>query len=60
MTLVPKGRASEAHPMHYLRKGWEFLMRVSLNGRATKLDFEDVQLMTVFEPEIKMAAINRK
>ena len=38
-------------------------MRFSLNGRtarAFKLDFEFVQLMTVFEPEIKMAARNRK
>ena len=35
-------------------------MQFSLNGRAFKLDFDDIQLMTVFGPEIKMAAINRK
>ena len=28
--------------------------------RAFKLGFDDVQMMTVLEPEIKMAAINRK
>ena len=36
------------------------LIRFSLNGRASKLDVNDVQLMAVFQPEIKMAAINRK
>ena len=36
------------------------LIGFTLNGRASKLDINDVQLMTVFEPEIKMAAINRK
>ena len=35
-------------------------MRFSLNGRVSKLNFDDVQWMTVFEPEIKMAAIKRK
>ena len=35
-------------------------MRFSLNGRSSKLDFDDAQLMTVFKPEIMMAAINRK
>ena len=35
-------------------------MRFSLNGWSSKLDFDDIQLMTVSEPEIKMAAINRK
>ena len=37
-----------------------FLMRFSLNGRSSELDFDDVQLMTISEPEIKMKAINRK
>ena len=35
-------------------------MRFSLNVKLSNLDFDDVQLMTVSEPEIKMAAINQK
>jgi len=34
-------------------------MWCSLNGRSSKLDFDDVQLITLAEPEIKMVAINR-
>ena len=37
-----------------------FFMRVSLNGRSSKLDCDDVQLIAVSEPEFKMAAIYRK
>ena len=46
-----------------LETGRKFFMRFSLNIRESKLNFDDVQLnelMTVFEPEIKIAAINRK
>ena len=32
-------------------------MRFSLNGWSSKLDFDDVQLMTVSELKIKLAAI---
>ena len=32
-------------------------MRFSLNGRASKLDVNDVQLMNVFKPEIKMSGL---
>ena len=52
--------ASEAPPPSMFGKCRNLSMRFSLNGRASKLDFDDVQLMTVFEPEIKMAVLNQK
>ena len=55
MTLVPKGGGL---PPHYLWNGCEFFMRFTLKGRAPKLDFDDAQLMIVFEPEIKMTTRN--
>ena len=35
-------------------------MRFPLNGRSSKLDYDDVHSMRISEPEIKMAAIHRK
>jgi hypothetical protein len=56
---VYKRGASEAP--HYLRNGYRnFFMRFSPNGRVSEWDFKNVKLMTVFQREIKMAAINRK
>ena len=53
MTLVPKGGG-------IFGTDRICLIWFTLNVRASKFDVNDVQLMTVFEPEIKMAAINRK
>ena len=53
MTLMPKGGGIFGTDRNCS-------IRFSLNGRASKLDVNDVQLIDVFEPEIKMAAINRK
>ena len=53
------GGASEA-PSIIFGTGRNLLMQFSLNGRTSKLNIDDVQLMTVIEPEIKMAAINRQ
>ena len=53
MTLVPKGGG-------IFGTDRICLIWFTLNVRASKLDVNDVQLITVFEPEIKMAAINRK
>ena len=47
MTLVPERVAN-------------LLTQFSMNGWTSKLDFYDVQLVTVFEPEIRMAAIDEK
>ena len=58
MTLVPKGGFRS--PPVIFGTGRHLFMRFSMNGRASKLDFDDVQLTAVFEPEIEMAAINRK
>ena len=45
MTLVPnEGLRTDGH----------LIMRFPLNGRSSKLDFDDVQLMTVSKPKIKM------
>ena len=54
-----KGGAFRSLPQSSERVGI-FLMRFALNGTSSKLDFDDVQLMTVSVPEIKMAAIYRK
>ena len=45
---------------HYLQNGKKFFDAVFMDGRASVYDFDDAQLMTVFEPEIKKAVINRK
>ena len=59
VTIVPKGGGLRKPPS-IIGTGRNSFMRFSLNGRSSKLDFDDVHLMTVSEPEIKMAAINRK
>ena len=55
VTLGPKGGA----PCIFGTSG-NLCVRFSLNGRSSKLNFNDAQLMTVFEPENKMVVINRK
>ena len=51
MKLVPKGAGLPST----FGTGRSFGMQFSPNGKSSKLDFDDVQLMTVSEPEIKMA-----
>ena len=52
------GGASEAPSI--FGTGRKVVMRFSLNGRSSKVDFDDVQLMAVSELEIKMVVIYRK
>ena len=48
-------------PPRQRRNGYEFSDAIfTKRYRVYSLDFDDLQLMTVFEPEIKMAAINQK
>ena len=58
MTLVPKWGLGPKPPIIF-GTGRNFFVWFSPNGRASKLDFDDVQFMNVFENKIKMAAINR-
>ena len=60
VTLVQKEGGGLLKPPIIFGMGRNFCMRFTLNGRASKLDFDDVQLVTVFEPENKMAAINQQ
>ena len=55
VTLAPKGEGIRSPPIIF-ETGQNLCVRFSPNGRASKLDFDDVQLMTVFEQE----RLNRK
>ena len=47
-------------PHIILGTGRNYFMQFSLNGRPSKLDFNNAQLTIVFEREIKMVVISRK
>ena len=59
---MPEGGASEVPKPSpsIFGTGENFFMLFSPNGRSSKLDFNDVQLMTESELGIKMAAIYQK
>ena len=59
MTLMPK-EGGIRRPPQLSSERVDIFTRFPLYGRASKLDFNDAQLMIVLEPDIKMVAINRK